>query len=154
MVARRGSRRGGVAGGSRILSLARGQPGRVSHQKPMSAGFWLSLSYHPPRPTPVFGDAVFGERRWTLCRPTLKSEWTLHVDSSAQSPVSTGCTPLPPPPRLTEEMGLQGWPWEASVQFSRSVVSDSLRPHGLQHTRSPCPSPTPGVYPNSCPLSR
>ena len=41
-----------------------------------------------------------------------------------------------------------------SVQFSRSVVSDSLRPHGLQHTRPPCPSPTPGVYPNSCPLSR
>ena len=32
-----------------------------------------------------------------------------------------------------------------SVQFSRSVVSDSLRPHGLQHARPPCPSPTPGV---------
>ena len=41
-----------------------------------------------------------------------------------------------------------------SVQFSYSVVSNSLRPHGLQHTRPPCPSPTPGVYPNSCPLSR
>ena len=38
--------------------------------------------------------------------------------------------------------------------FSRSVVSDSLRPHGLQHTRPPCPSPTPGVCSNSCPLSR
>ena len=41
-----------------------------------------------------------------------------------------------------------------SVQFSHSVVSDSLRPHELQHARPPCPSPTPGVYPNSCPLSR
>ena len=41
----------------------------------------------------------------------------------------------------------------SSVQSSRSVVSDSLRPHGLQHTRPPCPSPTPGVYSNSCPLS-
>ena len=41
-----------------------------------------------------------------------------------------------------------------SVQFSRSVVSDSLQPHEPQHTRPPCPSPTPGVYPNSCPLSR
>ena len=41
-----------------------------------------------------------------------------------------------------------------SVQFSRSVVSDSLRPHGLQHARPPCPSPTPGVHQNSCPLSR
>ena len=41
-----------------------------------------------------------------------------------------------------------------SVQFSRSVTSDSLWPHGLQHTRLPCPLPTPGVYSNSCPLSR
>ena len=41
-----------------------------------------------------------------------------------------------------------------SVQFSRSVVSNSLQPHGLQHSRFPCPSPTPGVYSNSCPLSR
>ena len=45
-------------------------------------------------------------------------------------------------------------PYFSSVQFSRSVMSDSLRPHGMQHTRPPCPSPTPGVYPNSCPLSR
>ena len=39
-------------------------------------------------------------------------------------------------------------------QFSRSVVSNSLRPHGLQHARPPYPSPTPGAYSNSCPLSR
>ena len=42
----------------------------------------------------------------------------------------------------------------SSVQFSRSVVSDSLWSHGLQHTRLPCPSPTPRVYSNSSPLSR
>ena len=42
----------------------------------------------------------------------------------------------------------------SSVQFSRSVVSYSLRPHELQHTRPPCPSPTPGVHSNSCPSSR
>ena len=41
-----------------------------------------------------------------------------------------------------------------SVQFSCSVISDSLQPHGLQHTRPPCPSPTPGVYSSSCPLSQ
>ena len=41
----------------------------------------------------------------------------------------------------------------SSVQFTRSVVSDSLWPHGLQHTRLPCPLPTPGVYSHSCPLS-
>ena len=40
------------------------------------------------------------------------------------------------------------------VQFSRSVVSDSLQPHGLQLARPPCPSPIPGVYPNFCPLSQ
>ena len=40
-----------------------------------------------------------------------------------------------------------------SVQFSHSVVSDSLRPHEPQHARPPCPSPTPRVYPNPCPLS-
>ena len=39
-------------------------------------------------------------------------------------------------------------------KFSRSVVSDSLWPHGLQHARPPCPSSTPGVYSNSCPLSQ
>ena len=45
---------------------------------------------------------------------------------------------------------LRSWSW---VQFIRSVVSNSLRPHGLQHTRPHCPSPTPGEYSNSCALS-
>ena len=40
-----------------------------------------------------------------------------------------------------------------SVKFCRSVMSDSLWPHGLQHTRLPCPSPTPRAYSNSCPSS-
>ena len=42
----------------------------------------------------------------------------------------------------------------SSVQFSQSVVSDSLQHHGLQHARPPCPSPTPRVYSNSCPLNQ
>ena len=50
---------------------------------------------------------------------------------------------LPAPPRE-----------DISVQFSCSAVSNSLRPHGLQHTRPPCPSPAPRVYSDSCPLSR
>ena len=41
-----------------------------------------------------------------------------------------------------------------SVQFSSSVVSDSLRPHELEHARPPCPSPTPGVHSDSRPLSQ
>ena len=50
------------------------------------------------------------------------------------------------------------WPnavlWISLVQFSHLVVSDSLRPHEPQHARPPCPSPTPRVYSNPCPLSR
>ena len=42
----------------------------------------------------------------------------------------------------------------SSVQFSRSVMSDSFRLHESQHIRTPCPSPTPRIYSNSCPLSR
>ena len=55
-----------------------------------------------------------------------------------------------------ELLGYNVWEYLAlisSVQFSRSVVSDSVT-RGLQHARPPCPSPTPGVYPNSCPLSQ
>ena len=44
-------------------------------------------------------------------------------------------------------------PYFISVQFSHSVMSNSLWPHGMQHTRPLCPSPAPGVYPNSWPLS-
>ena len=53
------------------------------------------------------------------------------------------CFPLPPTPLSCQ-----------TSQFSRSVLSDSLRPHESQHRRPPCPSPTPGVYPKSCLLSR
>ena len=51
---------------------------------------------------------------------------------------------------LRNELGIR----ETSVQFSRSVVFDSLRPHEPQHARPPCPSPTPGVHPNPRPLSQ
>ena len=61
--------------------------------------------------------------------------------------------------KLSEGLPLQGdvvrvKTENPSVQFSCSVVSDSLRSHRLQHARLPCPSPTPGVYLNSRPLSR
>ena len=47
----------------------------------------------------------------------------------------------------------RAWALESSIQFSRSVVSDSLQHYELQHARPPCPSPTPGVHPDSCPSS-
>ena len=46
------------------------------------------------------------------------------------------------------------WTLLSSVQFSHLVMSDSLQPHGLKHSRVPCPSPTPRVYSNSCPLTQ
>jgi len=50
--------------------------------------------------------------------------------------------------------GFIKWYYFDSVQFSRSVMSDSLRPHESQHTRPPCPSPTPGVHSDSRPSSQ
>ena len=55
--------------------------------------------------------------------------------------------------QILYQLSYQGSLLFHSVQFSRSVVSNSLGPHGLQHARPPCPSPTPRVYSNSCPLS-
>ena len=60
-------------------------------------------------------------------------------------------------PNLTSsfwESKMKGKENESSIQFSRSVVSDCLRPHELQHARPPCPSPTPRVHSNSRPSSR
>ena len=56
--------------------------------------------------------------------------------------------------KLKDAYSLKGKLWPASVQFSRSVVSDSLRPHESQHTRPPGPSPTPGVHSGSHPSSQ
>ena len=85
----------------------------------------------------------------------------LHMDLSSLSPlvqsyprasrISSRISPL----RQSERgMASMVHAVSHSVQFSRSVMSDSLRPHGLQHARLPSPSPAPGVYSNSCPLSR
>ena len=111
------------------------------------------------------------------CAPLFVVLWTV----AHQTPLSMGFSrqeystglPCPPPgdlpdpgiklvslmsPALAGGFFITSATWQAIVhqfqfQFSRSVVSDSLWPHELQHTRSPCPSPTSGVYPNSCPLS-
>ena len=73
--------------------------------------------------------------------------------------VSLSPPKTPSPNTIIQELDFGIWIlWRiqmlSSVQFSCSVVSESLRPHGLQHARPPCPSPTPRVHPNPCPLSR
>ena len=55
---------------------------------------------------------------------------------------------------MTAALKLKDTCFLEEVQFSRSVMSDSLRPHGLQHARHPCPSATPRVFSNSCSLSQ
>ena len=55
---------------------------------------------------------------------------------------------------LENPMDRGAWQANVSVQFSCAVMSDSFWPHELYHTRPPCPSPTPRVYSNSCPLSQ
>ena len=63
-------------------------------------------------------------------------------------------TVIDPSPRVLGRCDLKlsfGWSFS---QFSRSLVSDSLQPHGLQHTRLSCPSPSPGVRSNSCPSNQ
>ena len=79
-----------------------------------------------------------GELTTLPSNPFLLDSYLLTILSSSQrKPVST----LP----IAEDNN--------SVQFSHSVMSDSLQPHELQHARPPCPSPIPWVYPNSCPSS-
>ena len=90
----------------------------------------------PPLPTPVSNSSCL----FTRCQPLYASCWTILLYFSGYCPV-----------RLKRFLCLF---FMYSVQFSRSVVSDSLRPHGLQHARLPCPSPTPGACSNSCPLNR
>ena len=91
--------------------------------------------------------------KWKVKLKSLSPVWLFTTPRTAvyQAPPSMGFPrqeywsglPLPSPPYSTQ-----------SVQFSCSVVSDSLRPHESQHTRPPCPSPTPGVHSDSRPSSQ
>ena len=83
---------------------------------------------------------------------TSSYKWT----KKAALESSSFCTPIEGS-RAEPELIIQRsavWVWAGSVLFSHSIVSNSLRPHGLQQARLPCPSPTPGACSNSCPLSQ
>ena len=114
----------------------------------------------------VFPAVMYGCESWTVkkaehqkiyafelwCwRRLLRVPWTARrSNQSILKEISPGCS--------LEGLMLklkfhQNSTWFSSVQFSRSVVSDSLRSHESQHARPPYPSPTAGVYSNSCPSS-
>ena len=126
-----------------------------------------------PTPTPrVYSNSCLSHR-W--CHPTISSS-VIPFSSRLQSFPASGSFPMSQffesggqsigvsASVLVLPMHIQDWfplgwtawisLWSSSVQFSHSVVSNSLRPHESQHTRPPCPSPTPGVHSNSCPSSR
>ena len=79
--------------------------------------------------------------------PTVSVTWKIGVFFSPNK-LSCVCKKCGLAPLVTDRVLCR------SVQFTHSVVSDSLWPHGLKHARLSCPSPTPGAYSNSCPLSR
>ena len=103
---------------------------------------------------------------------SVVSDSTIPWTVACQAPLSTGFSrqenwsglpfpsteDLPDPDIEPRSPALAGRFWEDPILTSSSVqllsLSDSLRPHGLQHTRPPCPSPAPGFYLNSCPLSQ
>ena len=102
------------------------------------------------RPKCVYAAATAATKSLQSC-PTLCDP----IDSSPPSSLSLAfsrqehCSRLPfPSPRRESEVAQF-----SSVKFSHLAMSDSLRPHELQPARPPCPSPTPGVYSNSCPQS-
>ena len=117
----------------------------AAHQAPLSMGFsrqeyWSGLPCPPPGDLPDPG-----------IKPLSLSLLHWLASSLSLAPLcSRACAPQQVNPATTTITCY----WESSVQFSHSVVSDSLPSHGLQHTRLPCPSPTPGACSDSCPLSR
>ena len=115
----------------------------VAHQPPLSMGFsrqehWSGLPFPSPgdRPDP-----------WIKPRsPALK------VDSCIAGRVFTSWATREAHSHSTSQI-CENLPYLAKRDFQfSSVMCDSLWPHGLQHARLPCPSPTPGAYSNSCPL--
>ena len=131
-------------------------------------GLWMCISNKSPGDTdtagqgPYFEITVLGDmaagsqgiRFWEIFS-------SVQFSSVAQSCL-TLCDPMDPPDSSVDEVLQARIPeWAAisfsrslGVQFSHSVVSNSLWPHESQHARPPCPSPTPGVHSNSCPSSR
>jgi len=94
---------------------------------------------------PKYWPSLHTEAKWKTWRQSWEEieRWLLFSASGDGNTVGScmkNCASSPPP-------------WGISVQFSSSVMSNSLQPHESQHARPPCPSPTPGVHSNSRPLS-
>ena len=100
-------------------------------------GYWSGLPFPSPGDLPNPG-----------IEPGLPHCWQMLYPLSHQENPLPGMIiqPLISSPNTTHSL--------SSVQFGLSVMSNSLQTHGMKHARPPCPSPTPGIYSNSCPLSQ
>ena len=106
-----------------------------------------------PRPTP---SGLQSAEEWSTVPEFAGSFSRAFHNSSAASSLGPGWLPEERGPGELEMKVNSGTEMDSGaclLLFSRSVMPYSLRPHGLLHARLPCPSPTPGVYSNSCPLS-
>ena len=121
---------GGKEAGARASRLA-SQRSRTLHQSISIPSFTTACS-------PVFAQVWEAVTGWAQGGMRLGTENMLHTALGNK----------------TERERDLSWFLFSSVQFSCSVMSDSLRPHESQHARPPGPSPTPGVYSNLCPLSQ
>ena len=130
---------------------------------------WLALCTHSPfiymLPYMVHGPSVYMVPPLQIQGPSVHTvppdTWSLQIHGPSVQVVPH----LRLQPRQNEgyhkylllmnaSTGNTASPHLSSVQFSCSVMSDSLRPHELQHARPPCPSPSPGVHSDSCPSSQ
>ena len=130
----------------------------LSHCPLLSLLHWLVSSFWPP-------NTSFSPQHSSLLQLGVVMWLSSHqqnVNTSGECQFCTNAFERVGIPLLCAwnlNMGTQSWFCSrrgprGSVQFSRPVVSDSLRHHGPQHARPPCPSPTPEVHPNLRPLSR
>ena len=102
---------------------------------------WLNAPFRKAKVVKISGRRRLIQDEKQLCFSSLDSSVELLTQSC-----QILCDPM--------DYRMPGFPQFSSVQFSLSVVSDSLQPPELQHARPSCPSPTPRVHPNSCALSR
>ena len=103
---------------------------------------FISLTFSVAKPTCI---SPWRPHQMSLSNIHLICTDGIHVLWSTYCLLQLNVTPCEPLSKVTLQY--------SSVQFSPSVVSNSLQPHETQHARPPCPSPTPGVYSNACPSS-
>ena len=98
----------------------------------------------------IVPDAILCVMLWSHLRGSSADNWSASCSAKVPKMLEAG--------RLLEKVSrisfCNNCTCFRSVQFSRSVVSNSLQPHESQHVRPPCPSPTPGIHSDSCPLSQ